>query len=42
MHADAAGARILAQWGISHFAAVRDADYDPIRQMAQQAESITL
>jgi len=42
MHADAAGSRILAQWGISHFAAVRDADYDPIRQMAQQADPITL
>ena len=42
MHADAAGARILAQWGIGHFAAVRDADYDPIRQMAKQADGISL
>lgn len=42
MHANAAGARILAQWGIAHFAAVRDADYDPIRKMARQAEAVTL
>lgn len=42
MHSDTEGARILAQWGIGGFAAVRDADYDPIRQMAQQAEAITL
>lgn len=42
MHADPAGASILAQWGIAHFAAVRDADYDPIRKMAGQAEAVTL
>ena len=42
MHVDADGKRILAQWGIGNFTAVRDADYDPIRQMARQAESITL
>lgn len=42
MHDDPVGARILAQWGIGHFAAVRDADYDPIRQMARQADGIAL
>lgn len=42
MHADAAGARILAQWGIGHFAAVDDAAYHPIRRMAQQAAGVRL
>ena len=42
MHTDTAGARILGQWGISHFTAVRDADYDPIRRMARAADAITL
>lgn len=42
MHRDAAGARILAQWGIAHFAMVDDASYDPIRAMARQADGITL
>lgn len=42
MHTDTAGAHILGQWGISHFSAVADADYDPIRSMARQAEGIML
>jgi phosphonate transport system substrate-binding protein len=42
MHADPAGARILAQWGIAGFAAVDDAAYDPIRNMAKQADGIRL
>ncbi len=42
MHGDTAGARILAQWGIAHFAAVDDAHYDPIRAMARQAADIPL
>lgn len=42
MHEDAAGARILGQWGISHFTAVDDAAYDPIRAMAEQARGIAL
>lgn len=42
MHADPAGARILAQWGIAHFAAVDDAAYHPIRRMAQQADGVRL
>lgn len=42
MHADAAGARILAQWGIACFAAVGDGHYDPIRRMARQAGTVTL
>jgi len=42
MHTDSAGTRILAQWGIAHFAAVEDAAYDPIRTMAQQADGIAL
>lgn len=42
MHEDAAGARILAQWGIAHFAAVDDAAYDPIRTMANEAQGIPL
>ena len=42
MHSDAAGAQILAQWGISRFAAVGDAAYDPIRTMAKRAHGIAL
>lgn len=42
MHADSAGAGILAQWGIAHFAAVDDAVYDPIRSMARQADGVAL
>lgn len=42
MHSDDAGARILAQWGIAHFTAVDDAAYDPIREMARQAEGVRL
>lgn len=42
MHADSAGARILEQWGIAHFAAVDDAAYHPIRRMAQLADGVRL
>lgn len=42
MHHDTEGARILGQWGISHFAAVDDAAYDPIRAMANEAQGIAL
>lgn len=42
MHADARGAGILAEWGISHFTTVADSDYDPIRRMARQAEGVKL
>jgi phosphonate transport system substrate-binding protein len=42
MHHDTAGARILAQWGIAHFAAIDDPIYDPIRSMARQADGVRL
>ncbi|MFM7426287.1 MAG: PhnD/SsuA/transferrin family substrate-binding protein [Elainella sp.] len=42
MHTDPEGRAILAQGLIARFAAVTDADYDPIRQMAQQAEAVLL
>lgn len=42
MHEDPVGAGILAQWGIAHFAAVDDAAYNPIRDMAQRADGVRL
>lgn len=42
MHRHPAGAGILAQWGISRFAAVNDAAYNPIRGMARQADGVRL
>lgn len=42
MHDDAEGRTILAQWGISHFATVSNADYDPIRRMAVTAGTVPL
>jgi phosphonate transport system substrate-binding protein len=37
MHADAVGASILEEWGIAEWRRVRDADYDPIREMFRAA-----
>ena len=42
IHLDAEGSRALQGWGISHFAAVDDADYDSIRRMASDAERVRL
>lgn len=42
MHADPAGAALLAQAQMRHFAPVTDSDYDPIRRMAALAERVTL
>lgn len=42
MHDHAEGRHILAQWGISHFVTVSDADYDSIRRMAVAAGTIPL
>lgn len=42
MHLDAEGSRALHGWGISHFAAVDDTDYDPIRRMARDAQDVRL
>lgn len=42
LHTDPEGRAILAQGLIDRFVAVSDADYDPIRRMAQQAETISL
>lgn len=42
MHDDGDGKKILAQWGISHFATVNDTDYDPIRRMAVAAATVPL
>lgn len=42
MHGDETGRAILAQWGISHFTAVSDSHYDPIRTMARAAEGVSL
>lgn len=40
MHTDPQGRVILAHAGITCFAPVRDRDYDPIRRMAQIAQSV--
>jgi len=42
MHDAPEGRAILARWGISHFAAVSDDYYDPIRTMAITAEGVSL
>jgi phosphonate transport system substrate-binding protein len=42
MHNDPAGPGILGQWGISRFAAVDDAFYAPIQEMARTAEQARL
>lgn len=36
----AEGQAILARWGIGRFVTITDSDYDPIREMAQVAESV--
>jgi hypothetical protein len=38
MHLDPAGAQILADAAMSHFAAVSDADYNSIRAMSQLSD----
>jgi phosphonate transport system substrate-binding protein len=40
MHLDVDGSGILAQAATSHFAEVTDADYDPIRAMNRQADTL--
>lgn len=40
MHQDPQGEQMLAAGAIAHFVAVSDADYDPIRQMAERAERV--
>jgi phosphonate transport system substrate-binding protein len=42
MHTDPAGQAILDQSLIDRFVTVQDGDYDPIRRMAQQAETVLL
>ena len=42
MHSEASGRRILARWGISHFAPAQDAIYEPIRRMANDAAAVRL
>jgi len=42
MHRDAQGAAILASWRIARFVAAADADYDPLRQMANAAANVRL
>jgi len=42
MHRDAQGAAILASWRIARFVAAADADYDPLRQMANAAADVRL
>ena len=42
MHLDAAGREILRIGRLLRFAAAQDRDYDPIRQMARQAERVSL
>lgn len=42
MHHDSAGRQILEAGRITHFVAVEDRDYDPIRRMAHQAEQARL
>jgi phosphonate transport system substrate-binding protein len=42
MHTESAGQAILAQGLIDRFVPVTNVDYDPIRQMAQQAETVFL
>jgi hypothetical protein len=42
MHADPAGQAALARAGLARFAAVRDADYDAIREMERAAQHLRL
>ncbi|MGZ5178135.1 MAG: phosphate/phosphite/phosphonate ABC transporter substrate-binding protein [Burkholderiales bacterium] len=42
MHEDIEANALLEQWGISHFAPVEDAFYDPIRKMSAEARHVTL
>jgi phosphonate transport system substrate-binding protein len=42
MHRDPSGVRVLADGRIDHFVAAQDRAYDPIRQMAREAQSINL
>jgi hypothetical protein len=39
MTADPAGRAVLAAGRVATFVTVRDADYDPIREMARRAEA---
>jgi ABC-type phosphate/phosphonate transport system substrate-binding protein len=39
MSADASGRAVLAEGRMAAFVPVRDADYDPIREMARRAEA---
>ena len=41
MHTTSAGRAILRRGRMSHFAAVTDADYDPIREMAKLADTVS-
>jgi len=41
LHEDIHGRDLLAQAGLKQFTAVTDADYDPIRHMAQEAARVT-
>ncbi|HEY9648450.1 MAG TPA: PhnD/SsuA/transferrin family substrate-binding protein, partial [Chroococcidiopsis sp.] len=42
LHTDPHGRALLAQWNMSRFVEVGDRDYDPIRHMAKQAETVKL
>jgi phosphonate transport system substrate-binding protein len=42
MHNDAEGVGILEQWGISHFATAEHSSYQSIREMAREAQNVTL
>lgn len=42
MHRDPRGGAVLEQGHMARFASVEDVDYDPIRNMAQMAESVIL
>lgn len=42
MHTDARAQSILQSWNIARFNAVDDTHYEPIRQMARQAQGLTL
>jgi ABC-type phosphate/phosphonate transport system substrate-binding protein len=42
METDSSGQQILVQAGMARFAAVSDADYDPIREMDRIAQGVRL
>lgn len=42
MHSEEAGRRLLGEFMLARYVPVRDADYDDIRRMAREAESVSL